>query len=299
MIEILVVILLCTSNSKAAKAQGKNGGGAVGYTIALWVGMEFLGALIGAAASGGAMLPTYGLALFFALIGGGISMGIARKGGGRPQAPQPYPYPPQAAPPYQGPAPYGAPPAPPAPQPALAPGAPGRVQDASGKSREKAPSWQVKASGGSTYKSAKAPTLYQATKILNELTSVPPNTYHLVDTPDGTLGRDMVGFFTEARIKTSGLRLPGTSPAPGAPVESKSLTSGGDSMKGPFGVAMLKSAGEYATLVLLMECGQCGYKSPVETTEGSFDRQCYACGTVNHTKRGNIQVMTPRGPVQI
>jgi transposase-like protein len=64
-------------------------------------------------------------------------------------------------------------------------------------------------------------------------------------------------------------------------------------------VALLKSTGQYASFVLQMECGHCGYKSPVETKGGSFERQRYACGTVNKTQRGKINVMTQSGFVAI
>jgi hypothetical protein len=128
--------------------------------------------------------------------------------------------------------------------------------------------------------------------------SVPQNTYYIVDTPDGSLGRDIFGFYTEAPIKNSGISLETTGTAT-THVESLSLTAFGDAMKSQGSVASLKSMEQYASFVLQMECGHCGYKSPVETKEGRFERQCYACGAVNETQRGQIKVMTQAGLVEI
>jgi hypothetical protein len=120
----------------------------------------------------------------------------------------------------------------------------------------------------------------------------------VADTPDGSLGRDIFGFFTEAPLKTTALDL-GPSAQPAAPVGAVSLTAFGDAMKSQASVAALKSAGRYASFVLQLECGHCGYKSPVETQEGEFERQCYSCGTVNKTRRGTINVLTSSGFVEI
>ncbi|MDR0593249.1 MAG: hypothetical protein LBG60_08365, partial [Bifidobacteriaceae bacterium] len=88
MLEIIAIMLLSNANSRAAKARGRSGGGAVGYTLGLWFGLEILGALIGAAAvsSQGPVL-VYVFALIFALIGGGASWAIAHAGPARVQPP--------------------------------------------------------------------------------------------------------------------------------------------------------------------------------------------------------------------
>jgi len=70
-------------------------------------------------------------------------------------------------------------------------------------------------------------------------------------------------------------------------------------MKGQTAVAQLKSAGQYAAFVLLLECGHCGYKSPVETKAGDFERQCYACGAINKSHRGTINVFLGSKMVQL
>jgi hypothetical protein len=162
--------------------------------------------------------------------------------------------------------------------------------------------WREQRSNGATYRSYQAPTLYWATEILRHIPTVPQNTYYVVDTPDGSLGRDIFGFYTEAPIKTSGIRLesdPGTT----AQVSALSLTAFGDTigdaMKSQASVAALKAAGQYASFVLQLECGDCLYKSPVETEEGFFKRQCYACGAPNEVQRGQILVMTHSGQVAI
>ncbi|MEZ4357372.1 MAG: hypothetical protein R2876_01895 [Eubacteriales bacterium] len=72
MLEIILVWLLCRSNSKKAKLRGKSGGMAIAYTIILWFGLEFLGAIIGTSA-GMAELYIYLLAFAFAGLGAVIS----------------------------------------------------------------------------------------------------------------------------------------------------------------------------------------------------------------------------------
>ncbi len=125
-------------------------------------------------------------------------------------------------------------------------------------------------------------------------------TYYLVDTPDGTLGRDIIGFFTESPIKTRGLqtryRRYGKS---GESTEAQSLMIFGDMMKVHSTVATQKACGQYAELILMMKCGQCGYESPVETKEGDMERECYFCGTNNKTHRGGVNVFTMNGVVRI
>lgn len=158
--------------------------------------------------------------------------------------------------------------------------------------------WEEKRSGQSRYFTQRGRSLLHATEILNAVSSIPGQTYYAVDTPDGTLGRDMFGFYTEAPIKTSGLRLETSAPVSG-PVESVSLTAFGDAMKSQTAVAQLKSAGQYAAFILLLECGRCGYKSPVETKAGDLERQCYACGAMNKSHRATINVFLGSRMAQI
>ncbi|MDR1747031.1 MAG: DUF805 domain-containing protein [Tannerella sp.] len=158
--------------------------------------------------------------------------------------------------------------------------------------------WNTQYSGSATYHSCNAQTLLRATEILRDINSISQNVYYVVDTPDGSLGRDRFGFFTEAPIKSNGICLePDSDKA--ATVDALSLTAFGDAVKSQSSVAILKSQGQYASFMLEMECGHCGYKSPVETKEGDFERQCYSCGTVNRTRRGKITVMTPFGMAEI
>ena len=63
--------------------------------------------------------------------------------------------------------------------------------------------WSRSANGGSVYYSQNADSLYAAGEILKVLTAIPPQTYYMVETPEGTLSRDANGFFTEASGKTS------------------------------------------------------------------------------------------------
>lgn len=77
MLEIIILIFLCRTNKKNAIAAGKSGNGAIGLTIGLWFGFEFLGAFIGGAAKLGS--ASYILALVFAIIGAITSYVIAKK----------------------------------------------------------------------------------------------------------------------------------------------------------------------------------------------------------------------------
>lgn len=81
MLEIIVIFALCHSNAKRVRAKGRKPGMFVFYTILLWVGMEFLGALIGTLIAWpnyqSSFLP-YGLALLFAIIGGVLSTVVAK-----------------------------------------------------------------------------------------------------------------------------------------------------------------------------------------------------------------------------
>ena len=158
--------------------------------------------------------------------------------------------------------------------------------------------WDLKQSGQTRYYTQRGRSLLQATEILMTVASVPGFTYYTVETPDGALGRDMSGFYTEAPIKTSGLELETPAPLPDR-VESVSLTAFGDPMKSQSAVAQLRQAGQYASFVLLMECGHCGYKSPVETQAGDMERQCYCCGATNSSFRGTIDVITGSKMIEV
>ena len=158
--------------------------------------------------------------------------------------------------------------------------------------------WELKSVGNSKYYSQNADSLLAACEILKNLTSIPPQTYYLVDTPDGTLGRDLNGFFTETQISTSNLKIDypfGNSES----VISQSLTGFGDMYNNQNSVAIQKSSGQYAKLVLMMKCGKCDYNSFVETVAGDMERQCYCCGTNNKTHRGTITVYTANGAVEV
>lgn len=82
MLEIIGIILLCQKNSKNAAERGKKPAVYVVLTIIPWVGFEFIGGRLGVAADLG--MGAYVLALFFALIGGGISYLIAKSGDVKP-----------------------------------------------------------------------------------------------------------------------------------------------------------------------------------------------------------------------
>jgi HEAT repeat protein len=158
--------------------------------------------------------------------------------------------------------------------------------------------WAVEQRGQTHYCTQQAPSLLHATEMLKAVLSVPELTYYIVETPDGALCRDMLGFYTEGPIKTSGLTLHTSQPASDT-VESLSLTAFGDAMKSQASVAQLKQQGNYANFILLMECGRCGYKSPVETQAGPMERECYCCGATNKTTRGTINVMLGSGMAEI
>ena len=78
MIEICMVIILCRNNARNAKALSKSGGAAVAYTIALWIGPEFLGMTL-AIIAGLDMIVSYIVAIVFAVIGAVIANIISRK----------------------------------------------------------------------------------------------------------------------------------------------------------------------------------------------------------------------------
>ncbi len=158
--------------------------------------------------------------------------------------------------------------------------------------------WSRQPSGQSTYMTQSAGSLLEATEMLAKVENIPGLTYYVVETPDGNLGRDMNGFYTEAQIKTKDLHL-ATQGAASAPVESESLTMFGDLMGNQSSVAAVRQSGGHAKLVLMMECGRCGYKSPVETQAGDMERECYCCGTINTSFRGNVNVFLGGKMVEI
>ena len=80
MIEIAAVVLLCIANRKRAIARGKSGGAAIAYTIVLWIGFEFIGALIAILIFGDSLI-VYVFAIAFAAIGGVISWAISKSKG--------------------------------------------------------------------------------------------------------------------------------------------------------------------------------------------------------------------------
>jgi hypothetical protein len=158
--------------------------------------------------------------------------------------------------------------------------------------------WIARQSGSNKYLNRSAGSLMEATEILRRIESIPGLTYYTVDTPDGRLGRDMSGYYTEAPLKTKGLKVPSRRPTPG-PVELASLTGFGDTYQNGMSIVALMRSGEYARLVLLMECGRCGYQSPVETQEGPLVRECYCCGAQNSGGRGAVNVVLSDGIVEI
>lgn len=71
MLEIFGIILLCNKNRANALRRGRNPSGFVALTVCLWLGLEFIGGMIGAAAD--LEFGAYGLAILFAVIGAVIS----------------------------------------------------------------------------------------------------------------------------------------------------------------------------------------------------------------------------------
>ena len=99
-------------------------------------------------------------------------------------------------------------------------------------------------------------------------------------------------FAKANRLSTSASAGTGT-------VEIGGLHGPGDSILNATAVAQLRKLGEYASLILLMKCGNCGYESPVETNAGSLTRECYACGAKNTGHRAAIQLFFDGKFVQI
>ena len=149
--------------------------------------------------------------------------------------------------------------------------------------------WQREQKGTATYYIQKAGSLLEATELLKKVNRIPGVTYYVVETPDGSLGRDINGFYTEAPIKTENLCVECRRDSAPSEVQSLSLTDFGNMIENQRNTAITKTQG-YAKLILLMKCGACGYESPIETEAGSMVRQCYCCGTKNKASRASITV---------
>ncbi|MEW6242431.1 MAG: hypothetical protein AB1564_16640 [Chloroflexota bacterium] len=158
--------------------------------------------------------------------------------------------------------------------------------------------WNFHQSGNHRYYSQAAGNLYQAAETLKAIPDIPGLTYYVVDTPDGTLGRDMNGFYTEAPIKTRDIAAEASQEKSDA-VECSSLTEFGNMFQNQVAVAQIIRMGQYARLVLLMKCGNCNYESPVETQAGPFTRECYYCGVENQCHRASINVVSESGAIEI
>jgi hypothetical protein len=150
--------------------------------------------------------------------------------------------------------------------------------------------WEIFRRGSSTYYSQTVVNLFQASDLLKQLPDIPGLTYYIVETPDGNLGRDMNGYFTEGPLKTMGLAADKLEPRTG-PVDCQSLLGFGNMQQNQMAVVQIRRAGSYAKLVLLMKCGSCGYESPVETEAGAFSRECYQCGVENNCQRMRISII--------
>jgi hypothetical protein len=148
------------------------------------------------------------------------------------------------------------------------------------------------------YYTQEASSLLQAVESLKKISSVPQLTYYVVETPDGTLGRDVNGYYTEAPIRTHNLRVQARCDKTET-VELVSLKGFGNEVANLNCAAFLKKSGQYSRLVLLMKCGNCGYESPVETQAGTLVRECYCCGVKNKGHRGSVNVFIGSGTVEI
>jgi hypothetical protein len=160
--------------------------------------------------------------------------------------------------------------------------------------------WTLKQSGQNKYYSQNAKNLLRASEILKKILAIPAQTYYTVQTPDGSVCRDKIGFYSIAPIKSENivLDLPRGKPEI---VDFESLKDFDETTHISIlnTVAYLKQSGEYAKLVLLMKCGKCGYESPIETQAGILERECYCCGAKNKGERGNINVFVRGIIVQI
>jgi hypothetical protein len=67
--------------------------------------------------------------------------------------------------------------------------------------------WTLKQSGPNKYYSQNARSLLRASEMLKKIISVPAQTYYTVQTPDGSVCRDKVGFFSTAPIKSENIVL--------------------------------------------------------------------------------------------
>ncbi len=158
--------------------------------------------------------------------------------------------------------------------------------------------WVSEREGQNRYYTQKANSLLQAFETLKKVDSIPKMTYYVVATPDGSIGRDINGLYTEAPLKTKNLIVECRSDSTQV-VEFLSLKGFGDDFINQQTIAYLKVNGKYSRFILLMECGHCGYQSPIETQPGSLLRECYCCGTKNTGSRATINVFTHSGIVEI
>lgn len=77
MLEVLGIYYLCKANKKNAMARGRKPGLFIGLTIGLWIGFEFISAILGIFLDFSGM-GYYGFIVFSALLGGLISYLIAK-----------------------------------------------------------------------------------------------------------------------------------------------------------------------------------------------------------------------------
>lgn len=158
--------------------------------------------------------------------------------------------------------------------------------------------WTVKQNGQNKYYTQKANNLLEASEILKKIDYIPQLNYYVVDTPNGSLCRDINGYYTEGSIKTKDLIVESRS-AKSETTDYLSLTGFGDMQANQMTVAHLKKTGQYSKLVLLMKCGKCGYQSPIETQPGKLIRECYCCGAENKGHRGTITMFIGSSKVEI
>jgi hypothetical protein len=158
--------------------------------------------------------------------------------------------------------------------------------------------WTSELRGDNRHYEMKGQTLYQATESLKGVGAVPARTFYVVNTPDGSLGRDLEGFYAPSALRTIGLTVPSRR-SESRPVEARGLKSYGDGAASQRTTARNKLSGEYSKLVLLMTCGTCGYESPVETQPGQMVRECYRCGVKNSCQREKIAVTIDAGTVEV
>ncbi len=158
--------------------------------------------------------------------------------------------------------------------------------------------WAVKQKGQNKYYMQNANNLLEASEILKKIGYIPQLNYYVVDTQNGSLCRDINGYYTEASIKTKNLIFESRCEK-SETVNFSSLTGFGDMQANQMTVAHLKKTGQYSKLVLLMKCGNCGYQSPIETQPGTLIRECYCCGVENKGHRGTITMFIGSSKVEI